>query len=80
MGKDRIVYRRDDGSWVNKRTGADKAGSIHRTQQQARDAARDMLRGSGGGELIVKGIHGEDRSKDTILPAPDPCPPKDREP
>jgi len=78
MGKDRIVYRKD-GQWINKRTDADKAGSLHKTQGEARDAARKMLQGSGGGELIIKGIHGKIVSKDTIPPAKDPCPPKDRE-
>ena len=76
---DRIVYRRDDGTWVNKRVDADQAGSLHGTQGEAIDAARDMLIKSGGGELIVKGLDGKIRSKDTIPPGHDPCPPRDKE-
>lgn len=79
MADNRIVYRRDDGMWVNKKTDADKASSLHDNQKEAEGAARDMLRSSGGGELITKGLDGKIRSKDTISPARDPYPPKDRE-
>lgn len=75
---DRIVYRRDDG-WVNQRTDADRVAGIHRTQSEAEDAARNMLRESGGGELITKGRDGKIRSKDTIGSAHDPNPPRDTE-
>ena len=80
MGKnDRMVYRNESGDWVNKRMGASKAGSVHDTQKEAEDAARGMLRNSGGGELITKGRDGQIRSKDTIAPGNDPNPPKDTE-
>lgn len=38
-----------------------------------------MLKNQGGGELITKGLNGKFRSKDTIAPGNDPCPPKDKE-
>ena len=76
---DRIVFKRDDGKWVNKRTDADRASSVHETQGGAEQTARDMLKNSGGGELITKGENGRIRSKDTIAPARDPNPPRDRE-
>ena len=77
--KNRIVYRRPDGSWVNKRNDSDKASSLHTTQKEAEDAAREMLQNQGGGELTTKGVDGRIRSKDTIKPASDPNPPKDKE-
>jgi len=77
--KGRIVYRNSDGDWANKKLGADKAGSLHGTQSAAEKSARSMLKSSGGGELITKGRDGLIRSKDTIPPARDPNPPKDRE-
>jgi uncharacterized protein YdaU (DUF1376 family) len=77
--QDRMVYRRDDGNWVNKRNDAERASSIHSTQKAAEDAARETLRNQGGGELITKGLDGKIRSKDTISPGNDPCPPRDRE-
>ena len=76
---DRIVYKRNDGQWVNKKLAIDKASSVHNTQKEAENAARDMLKNSGGGELITKGLDGKIRSKDTIAPGNDPNPPKDKE-
>lgn len=76
---DRTVSQRSDGQWANKRNGASRAASVHRTQQEAIDAARDMLQHAGGGELITKGRDGRIRSKDTIPPGNDPFPPRDRE-
>lgn len=77
--QDRMVYRRPDGTWANKRNDADRPSSIHKTQQDAIDAARSIFKRQGGGELIVKGQNGKIRSKDTIPPGNDPCPPKDSE-
>jgi hypothetical protein len=77
--RDRIIFRRDDGKWANKRNDADKASSIHDTQGDATDAAREMLRTQGGGELTIKALDGQIRSKDTIAPGHDPFPPRDRE-
>jgi hypothetical protein len=75
---DRTVWRRPDGTWVNKRDGAERAGSLHDTQRKAIEAAHEMLENSGGGELKVKGENGKIRSKDTIA-RPDPFPPRDTE-
>lgn len=78
-GRDRIVYRRDDGQWINKRINSNRASSIHKTQGAANQTAKQMLQNQGGGELITKGLDGKIRSKDTIPPGNDPCPPKDKE-
>ena len=77
--KNRIVFRRSDGNWINKRCDASKASGLFTNQQDAINSARNMLRNSGGGELIVKGTNGRIRSKDTIAPGNDPNPPKDLE-
>lgn len=74
----RSVFRRD-GQWVNKLNGAKRASSVHDTQEAAINAARDMLQNQGGGELTTMGRNGQIRSKDTIAPGNDPCPPKDKE-
>lgn len=76
---DRMVYKRADGNWANKRNDAERASSLHETQRDAEKAAREMLYHQGGGELITKGVDGRIRSKDTIAPGNDPCPPKDTE-
>ncbi len=77
--RDRTISRRSDGSWVNKRNDADKASSVHKTQKEAEQTAKRMLRNQGGGELTTKGVDGKIRSKDTIAPGKDPNPPKDKE-
>lgn len=79
MSKNRIVYRRHDKQWVNKRTDAERASTLHDTQKEAWDAAREMMKRSGGGELTVLGRDRKIQSKDTIPPGHDPCPPRDRE-
>ncbi len=78
-GRDRTVSRRLDGTWENKRNDADNASSLHKTQKEAEQAAKGMLKNQGGGELTTKGVDGKIRSKDTIAPGKDPNPPKDKE-
>lgn len=68
-----------NGGWANQPAGASRPASVHRTQQEAIEAARQTLQNSGGGELNVQGRDGRIRSKDTIAPGNDPCPPKDTE-
>lgn len=75
----RTVSKRPDGAWANKRDGAKKAASLHKTQKSAEDAARKMLKKSGGGELKTKDEKGKIRSKDTIKPGNDPRKIKDKE-
>ncbi len=75
---DRMVYKTTNGNWANKKNSAGKASSLHKTQKEAEDAARVMLKNQGGGELITKGLNGKIRSKDTIA-SKDPFPPRDTE-
>lgn len=77
--QDRFISRRPDGTWANSRNDAERASSVHDTQQAAIEAARRMLQNQGGGELTVQGRDGQIRSKDTIPPGRDPDPPKDTE-
>lgn len=77
--QDRNVFRRRDGKWANKSQGNTKASSLHDTQKDAEEAAREMLKNQGGGELITHGRDGKIRSKDTIAPGNDPFPPRDTE-
>lgn len=78
-GRDRVVSQRPDGKWANKRNDADRASSLHDTQKDAAEAAKEMLVNQGGGELSIKGLNGKIRSKDTIAPGNDPNPPRDTE-
>ncbi len=62
----RTVSRRTDGTWQNKKNGTTRPSSVHPTQKDALDAAREMLHNQGGGELMTMGLDGKIRSKDTI--------------
>jgi hypothetical protein len=73
--QDRMVYKRDDGSWANQRQDASRASSTHVTQKEAISTARNMLKNQGGGELTIKGTNGLIRAKDTVSPGKDPYPP-----
>lgn len=75
---DRIVYKRSDGMWADKRHGASRPAKLHNTQGEAANSAKQRLLRSGGGELNIKGLNGKIRSKDTIG-RPDPFPPRDKE-
>ncbi len=77
--QDRTVYINENGKWVNKRNDRERPTSLHDTQRDAQDAAKENLRNQGGGELTTKGRDGKIRSKDTIPPGQDPNPPKDIE-
>jgi hypothetical protein len=72
----RTVSRRANGLWANQKDGGQRATSLHDTQKQAADAARQSLKNEGGGELKVKNEDGKIRLKDTIAPAKDPYPPR----
>jgi hypothetical protein len=74
-GKNRTVFQQGD-KWANKRNDADKASSLHNTQKQAIDAAKEMLKNQGGGEVTVQKRDGKFGPKDTVAPAKDPFPPR----
>lgn len=74
-----MVCRRPEGRWANKRNEASLPAFIHQTQAEAIAVARGMIQNAGGDELITQGVDGLVRSKDTIAPGNDPCPPRDTE-
>jgi len=67
----RTVTPHPDG-WSVEKPGASRASSVHDTQREAIDAARQTLANSGGGELAIKGTDGAVRAQDTITPGNDP--------
>ena len=71
--KDRHVVPHKDG-WAVKRPGASRASSVHDTQRDAIDQARDTAQDTKG-EVVIHGRDGKIRDKDSY--GPDPHPPKD---
>jgi hypothetical protein len=78
MSDRRIVGPRSAGGWQVKRPGAERAISVHETQGEAIDRAREILERRRGGELTIQNRHGRIRDSDTVPPAHDPFPPRDR--
>jgi hypothetical protein len=75
----RIVQKNPASGWDVLKPGAKRASANEATQRDANRRAGEILRNAGGGERITKGTDGKIRSKDTIPPARDPNPPRDRE-
>ncbi len=69
------VTKRPSGNWATKREGSSRAGSVHRTQREAIDAARRIAIRERG-EVF---IHAEDHKiRDRDSYGNDPFPPRDR--
>ena len=67
-----------DDHWQAKRPNAQRASKTFETQSEAEDWAKEQLRNTGGGEAVIHRPDGRIRDKDTIPPAKDPFPPRDR--
>jgi hypothetical protein len=74
-GRARIVCRRPDGNWAQKRLDADRATSVQPAQREGQQAAGTQLRRSSGGELVTTSEGGQIRAKDTARLGHDKCPP-----
>jgi hypothetical protein len=72
------ITKHPDGGWQYKRENAQRAAGITRTQKEAELAAKEILRNHGGGEVRIHTPKGPIRDSDTVAPANDPCPPKDK--
>jgi hypothetical protein len=75
----RHVVPNPNGGWDVTKPGAERSSAHLPTQAAADRRAAEILRNAGGGERVTHNTHGRIRSKDTIAPARDPLPPRDRE-
>lgn len=66
------------GGWKVTKPGADQASAKAPTQRQAEQRAKEIVSREGGGEVRIHGRDGRIRDSDTVAPAPDPNPPRDR--
>jgi len=72
------VVKNPKGGWDAKRDGASCASSNSSTQKEAEKNAKRFSANSGGGEVRIKGLDNKWRDSDTVPPARDPNPPKDK--
>lgn len=64
--------------WRVKKEGAERISGKANTQKEAETLAKEFAANSGGGEVRIKGLDGKIRDSDTVPPAKDPNPPKDK--
>ena len=72
----RVTKRPEDGRWQHKQDGNERATRVTDTQKEAIDSAVSRAE-KVGGEVIVHGVNGKIRSKDSY--GNDTNPPKDKE-
>ena len=72
-----VVGSRSAG-WDAKRDNAQRSSFHGETQAEAESAAKKFAANSGGGEVKIHGLDGRIRDSDTIPPARDPFPPRDK--
>jgi hypothetical protein len=78
MAEKRHVVPNPDGGWDVKKPGGDRASSHHSTQREAERRAKEILGNVGGGEAVIHDREGKIRDSDTVPPARDPMPPRDK--
>lgn len=74
---DRFVVKRDKG-WAVEKSKGKRASAVTTTQAAAEKRAKEIVRNLGGGEVRVQNREGKWRDSDTVAPAKDPYPPKDK--
>ena len=76
--KSKDVVRDPSGGWNVRTPGRASPDSRHRTQAAAERRAKASMAREGGGEVRIHGRDGRIRDSDTVPPARDPNPPRDR--
>lgn len=72
-----VVKNRSDNSWDIKKENSQRISGKVNTQREAEKLAKHFSSNSGGGEVVIHGLDGKIRDKDTVYPGNDPFPPKD---
>ena len=79
MANYHVTNPKNSDTWKVVKDGSDRASATANTQKQAEKIAKELSSNSGGGEVrIHKPNGGPIRDTDTVAPAKDPNPPKDK--
>jgi len=78
MSNYHVTKDQNSGKWCVKKEGAERCSGFGGTQKEAEAMAKDLAHNSGGGEVRIHGLDGKIRDSDTVAPARDPFPPRDR--
>ncbi len=78
MGRNERYVTKHQRGWAVKGPNSERASSVHDTQYEAEQRAKEIVGNSGGGEVRIQGRDGRWRDSDTVPPGNDPNPPKDK--
>lgn len=78
MANYHVTKRSGSDVWTVVRENSDRASATANTQAEAEQKAKEYARNSGGGEVRVHRPDGTIRDSDTVTPARDPFPPRDK--
>lgn len=78
MSNYHVSKDKDLGKWRVTKEGAERISDFAKTQDHAEKLAKKFSAHSGGGEVRIHGLDGKIRDSDTVPPANDPNPPKDK--
>lgn len=78
MANYHVTKKKESNMWQAKRENAERTSGFYNTQAEAEKAAKQFASNNGGGEVRIHSPKGPIRDSDTVAPAKDPDPPKDR--
>jgi len=73
-----VVPNKDKGGWDVKKPNAERSSGHFPTQAEAEARAKEIVSKAGGGEVRIHNRKGQIRDSDTVRPARDPYPPRDK--
>ncbi|MBI2054644.1 MAG: DUF2188 domain-containing protein [Candidatus Sungbacteria bacterium] len=73
-----VIKNSKSGDWTVKKAGSDRASGSFGKQSTAEKAAKRFAANTGGGEVRIHDRNGKIRDSDTVPPANDPNPPRDK--
>ena len=74
----RYVVPNPDGGWDVKKSHAGRTSAHFDRQADAQQRATEIVHNLGGGEVQIHGRNNKIRNSNTIAPAKDPFPPRDK--
>ncbi len=74
MANYHVTKDKANKQWRVKKEGAERVSEFADTQREAEKIAKEFAANSGGGEVKIH----SPRGRDTVAPAPDPFPPRDK--
>ena len=78
MANYHVVKDKQTNKWEAKKENAERVSGYYSTQAEAEQAAKQFASNNGGGEVRIHTPKGPIRDSDTVAPANDPNPPKDK--